>query len=92
MKVVLAPSMNSTGKFSICSTSMLDAPPVALETRVMLLRTTLARHPRIGLPIEHRDLHECWIPGTRLVVWYRVTPAAIEIARFWHTSQDRSKF
>ncbi len=65
-------------------------PARVLKSRVMLfLRTTLASYPRIGLAIEHRGLYECWIPGTRIVVWYRIQPDAIEVARLWHASQDR---
>jgi plasmid stabilization system protein ParE len=68
------------------------SPARALKTRVMsFLGSTLAKHPRIGLPIEHRDLYETWIPGTRIVIWYRITPTTIEVARFWHTAQDRDK-
>lgn len=66
-------------------------PARALKTRVFtFLRRTLARHPRIGVSIDYRELRECWIPGTRLVVWYRIVPDAIEVARLWHVSQDRT--
>lgn len=61
-----------------------------LKTRVMtFLRETLASTPRFGVLIDHRDLYETWIPGTKLVIWYRIESDRIEIARFWHTSQDR---
>ena len=92
MKVVLSPralhDLDSQLQYLIDENAARAAR--TLKTRVMqFLRSTLARHPRVGLPIEHRGLYECWIPGTRLVNWYRITPGAIEIARFWHTSQDR---
>jgi plasmid stabilization system protein ParE len=61
-----------------------------LEVRVSgFIVDVLARHPWIGKPLDHRDLRESWIPGTKLVVWYRVREANLEIARFWHTAQNR---
>ena len=61
-----------------------------LHARVItFLRQTLATHPHIGIEVEHRDLRELWIPGTKFVIWYRVNDQTIEIARLWHTSQDR---
>lgn len=61
-----------------------------LKTRVMtFLRETLSSTPHFGVFVEHRNLFETWIPETKLVIWYRITDGRIEIARFWHTSQDR---
>lgn len=61
-----------------------------LKQRTMsFLRETLARHPRFGVPLEGRGFYETWIPGTRFVIWYRVKGDTIEIARFWHSSQNR---
>ena len=56
---------------------------------VSFIEGTLAPFPETGLPIHHRGLRECWVPRTRIVVWYRVSGETLEIARFWHTSQDR---
>ncbi len=68
------------------------APKAArrLKTRIMsFLRETLVSAPRFGIFVDHRDLYETWIPSTKLVIWYRVESDRIEVARFWHTSQDR---
>ncbi len=51
----------------------------------------LARHPRAGKHIAERDIWECWIPGTRLVIWYRFTEDELQIVRIWHTAQDRER-
>lgn len=53
------------------------------------LANFLCSHPASGRYIPERDLWECWIPRTRFVLWYRFTDTALEIARVWHTSQDR---
>lgn len=61
-----------------------------LEIRVSeFLERTLARFPRTGTFIGERELWESWVPGTRLVVWYRVTANELQVVRFWNTSQDR---
>ena len=49
----------------------------------------LARHPRAGKHIAERDIWETWIPGTRLVVWYRFIDGELQIIRIWHVAQDR---
>jgi plasmid stabilization system protein ParE len=51
----------------------------------------LARHPRTGKHIAEKDIWETWIPGTRLVVWYRFTGGELQIIRIWHTAQDRDR-
>ena len=62
-----------------------------LKTCVMsFLKETIAPFPRIGLPIEHRDLYEVWVPSTRLILWYRISKDLIEVVRVWHAAQDRS--
>jgi plasmid stabilization system protein ParE len=64
----------------------------ALESRLMsFIEVTLANHPRAGTFVTHRDLWECWVPGTRIVVWYRFTDFELQIVRIWHTSQDRQR-
>lgn len=49
----------------------------------------LARHPRSGKHIQERDIWEVWIPGTRLVVWYRIRQEELQILRIWHSAQNR---
>ncbi len=49
----------------------------------------LTHHPQSGALLAHRNLWESWIPGTRVVLWYRFTDTELEVARVWHTSQDR---
>ena len=51
----------------------------------------LARHPRTGKHIAEKHIWETWIPGTRLVVWYRFTRDELQIIRIWHTAQDREQ-
>lgn len=49
----------------------------------------LARHPRSGKPVPERGIWEAWIPGTRLIVWYRVSAEELQIIRIWHSAQNR---
>lgn len=49
----------------------------------------LSRHPRTGKHIAEKDIWETWIPGTRLVVWYRFTREELQIIRIWHAAQNR---
>jgi plasmid stabilization system protein ParE len=51
----------------------------------------LARHPRTGKHIATRDIWEAWMPGTRLVIWYRFTDTDLQIIRIWHVAQDRAE-
>jgi len=51
----------------------------------------LAHHPRTGKFIAERQIWEIWIPGTRLVVWYRFTQDELQIIRIWHAAQDRGR-
>ncbi len=61
-----------------------------LEQRlVSFVEATLTSHPRVGRFLQHRNLWETWIPGTRLVYWYRFTAKELQIVRNWHCSQDR---
>lgn len=92
MKVIISPRAVRDLDNQIQYLIEHHAPKAArdLELRVMaFLRDTLAGTPQFGLRIEHRGLYEAWIPNTKLVIWYRVERDRIEIARFWHTSQDR---
>ena len=61
-----------------------------LERRIStFLADTLSRHPRFGNFIAERDIWETWIPGTRIVIWYRFTDEELQVVRVWHTSQNR---
>ena len=61
-----------------------------LEQRLLtFIDRTLATYPRMGTFVGHRDLWEVWIPGTRLVLWYRFTGDELQIVRVWHSAQDR---
>lgn len=51
----------------------------------------LSRHPRTGKYVAEKAIWETWIPGTRLVVWYRFTSAELQIIRIWHVAQDRGR-
>ncbi len=51
----------------------------------------LARHPRTGKYVVEKDIWETWIPGTRLVVWYRFTSDELQIIRIWHVAQERGR-
>lgn len=65
----------------------------AAERLLMRAEDFIARfltlYPKTGAFLTHRDLWETWVPQTRLVLWYRFTDTTLEIARVWHTSQDR---
>lgn len=49
----------------------------------------LGRHPRTGKHIAEKDVWEAWIPGTRLVVWYRFSDEELQIVRIWHCARNR---
>jgi plasmid stabilization system protein ParE len=49
----------------------------------------LTAHPATGVFLDHRGLWETWVPGTRLVLWYRFTETEVQVARIWHTARDR---
>ena len=53
------------------------------------LRDFLTVYPATGVFLDHRGLWETWVPRTKLVLWYRFTDAELQVARIWHTSQNR---
>jgi len=55
------------------------------------LRDFLTVYPATGIFLEHRGLWETWLPRTRLVLWYRFTDIELQVARIWHTAQDRRR-
>ena len=63
-----------------------------LEERLTIFfRNTLSQYPKTGTNLAHRGLWETWVPGTRMVVWYRFTDKELQIVRVWHTAQNRSR-
>jgi plasmid stabilization system protein ParE len=67
----------------------VEAAERLLERAKSFLRDFLTVYPGTGVFLDHRGLWETWIPRTRLVLWYRFTDTELQIARIWHTSQDR---
>ncbi len=66
------------------------AAAARLEARCMaFLETFLVTYPRSGKFIAEASVWETWIPGTRLVVWYRFSVEELQIIRIWHASQVR---
>ena len=59
-----------------------------IDTMESFLTDQLCVRPR-RRSLQERDLWEVWIPGTKLVLWYRFNDAKLEVVRIWHTSQDR---
>lgn len=69
-----------------------NAPQAAARLKARFdafLENFLALHPRTGKLIVEKKIWETWIPGTRLVVWYRFTADELQIIRIWHSAQDR---
>ena len=65
---------------------------IRLESRlVAFIERVLANHPRTGVQVAERGLWESWVPGTRIVIWYRFTRDELQIVRIWHTSRDRNR-
>lgn len=65
-------------------------PAEALALRVeSFVSRFLIQYPRGGRFISDRDLWEIWIPGTRLVLWYRFTDEDLDVVRVWHVAQNR---
>ena len=92
MRVVLAPEAAQRLEAQIAFLRDSGAGDAAerLRIRVMgFLSIHLARFARTGRWLEERELWEIWIPGTRLVLWYKIGHERIEIATVWHVSQDR---
>lgn len=93
MNIVIAP--RARRDLSIQFAYLVDQGAAAaarrLERRLTsFLTKTVARYPRAGTFIAHRDLWETWVPRTRLVVWYRFTSDELQIVRVWHAAQDRN--
>lgn len=92
MKIILSPeaSADLDQQIDYLLAQHAVEPAHRLKSRIAdFLANHLAVYPLTGRFIAHRHLWECWVPGTRLVVWYRVNDDRLEIARFWHTSRNR---
>ncbi|RTL65999.1 MAG: type II toxin-antitoxin system RelE/ParE family toxin [Hyphomicrobiales bacterium] len=62
----------------------------SLNRRVhAFLENTLLAYPATGAFVRRRNVWECWIPRTRLVVWYRFDQNELLILTIWHGSQKR---
>lgn len=61
-----------------------------LQLRVLhFLEQHLASYPKTGRYLSQRDLWETWIPGTKLLIWYRLTDEQLSVVTVWHAAQDR---
>ena len=93
MKVILSPEAIERLQAQIAYLDDVEASAAAdrLSVRVTsFLSNHLAHFPRAGRRLERGDLWEMWIPGTRLVLWYRIEEERILIATVWHAAQDRT--
>jgi plasmid stabilization system protein ParE len=94
MKVVLSPEAVERLEAQIAFLRDAEAFDAAhwLRLRIMnFLSNHLAHYPRTGRRLRHDNLWEMWVPGTRLVLWYRIETERVVIATVWHTSQDRQR-
>ena len=92
MSVVLSPE--AVERLEAQVAFLRDAGAMAaaerFRARVMsFLGNHLANFPRTGRYLAERDLWEIWIPGTRLVLWYRIEHDQVLVATVWHTAQNR---
>lgn len=93
MKVVLAREAAEQLEAQVAYLRDVHALQAAerFKSRVLsFLSNHLAHFPRTGRKLVDRELWEIWIPGTRLILWYRIDDDRIEIATVWHSAQDRS--
>jgi plasmid stabilization system protein ParE len=67
------------------------AAAIRLEARCnAFLEQFLATHPRSGKYIAEAKIWETWIPGTRLIIWYRFRHNELQVLRIWHAAQRRT--
>jgi plasmid stabilization system protein ParE len=94
MKVILSPEAVERLEAQVAFLRDAEAFDAAewLRSRIMtFLSNYVARYPRTGRRLGHDNLWEIWVPGTRLVLWYRIEEDDVVIATVWHTSQDRRR-
>lgn len=92
MRIVLDPIAAAELEAQIDYLLAVDAPQAATKLKARFdafMEHFLAVLPRTGKHIAEKHIWETWIPGTRLVVWYRFTADEVQIIRVWHTAQDR---
>lgn len=71
MKIIVAPRAERDLSRQIEYLVSRNAATAArrLHSRItVFVERMLAKHPRVGTFLTHRDLWETWVPGTRLVV------------------------
>lgn len=93
MKVVLSPEASNRleSQIAYLRDAGAEVAAEALRMRVMpFLSKHINRFPRIGRWLHDCNLWEMWIPGSRIVLWYRIESNHIEIVTAWHTAQNRS--
>lgn len=68
-----------------------DAGRAAVELKATISHFVerLALYPEIGRPTGEPGLWECYIPGTRMIVWYMFSDAELDVVELWHTAQNR---
>lgn len=66
-------------------------PAQKLLNRVhRFIGNSLCRFPATGHYVKKRDLWEIWIPGTRVVLWYRFDDTSVVLLYLWHMSRNRT--
>lgn len=60
----------------------------SLLDRIEALAGLLASYPEIGAALSGTGVRKVSVRGTRYLLFYRVTPDAIEILRVYHARQD----
>lgn len=75
---------------------LVDRSAVAAAARLearfsSFLEQFLSAHPRSGKFVAEAGIWETWVPGTRLVIWYRFTSDELQVLRIWHSAQDRAR-
>lgn len=94
MKVVLSPEAVERLEAQIAFLRDAEAFDAAEWLRLRIttfLSNHVAHYPRTGRRLGRDGLWELWVPGTRLVLWYRIEAERVVIATVWHTSQDRRR-
>ena len=74
--------------YLIATNSVLAASRLATRLSAFL-ENFLATHPRTGKFIPEPGIWETWIPGTKLIIWYRFSDDQLDVIRIWHTARNR---
>jgi hypothetical protein len=63
---------------------------MALSQRVdHFLNRTICSYPATRKFLDHQNLWESWIPGTKLVLWYQFDDDVLTVISVWNTSEGR---